>query len=84
MFVQNIDCGYTLESPCRGGSYEYPQSMSWIRNKKKVSYIKVGCMGVFIAQTCFPDDVHLLLIQILMESFSVIVKELNSGRDLFV
>ena len=25
--VQNIDCGYLLEPPCRGGSNEYPQSM---------------------------------------------------------
>ena len=25
--VQNIDCGYSLEPPCRGGSNEYPQSM---------------------------------------------------------
>ena len=26
-FDQNIDCGYTLEPPQRGGSNEYPQSM---------------------------------------------------------
>ena len=32
-FAQNIDCGYTLE-PRRGGSYEYPQSMFWSKNKK--------------------------------------------------
>ena len=25
--VQNIDCGYSLEPPRRGGSNEYPQSM---------------------------------------------------------
>ena len=25
--AQNIDCGYTLEPPHRGGSNEYPQSM---------------------------------------------------------
>ena len=25
--VQNIDCGYALEPPRRGGSNEYPQSM---------------------------------------------------------
>ena len=25
--AQNIDCGYLLEPPCRGGSNEYPQSM---------------------------------------------------------
>ena len=27
IFAQNIDCGYSLEPPQRGGSYEYPQSM---------------------------------------------------------
>ena len=27
--AQNIDCGYSLELPRRGGSYEYPQSMFW-------------------------------------------------------
>ena len=25
--LQNINCGYSLELPCRGGSKEYPQSM---------------------------------------------------------
>ena len=34
IFAQNIDCGYTLEPPRRGGSYEYPQSMFWSKNKK--------------------------------------------------
>ena len=27
IFAQNIDCGYTLEPPQRGGSNENPQSM---------------------------------------------------------
>ena len=27
IFAQNIDFGYTLEPPQRGGSNEYPQSM---------------------------------------------------------
>ena len=27
IIFQNIDCGYTLEPPRRGGSNEYPQSM---------------------------------------------------------
>ena len=29
IFAQNIDCGYTLEPPRRGGSNEYPESMVW-------------------------------------------------------
>ena len=33
--AQNIDCGYSLETPRRrGGSNEYSQSMSLSRNKK--------------------------------------------------
>ena len=34
IFAQNIDCGYTLEPPRRGGSNEYPQSMFWSKNNK--------------------------------------------------
>ena len=34
IFAQNIDCGYTLEPPRRGGSNEHPQSMFWSKNKK--------------------------------------------------
>ena len=34
--AQNIDCGYLLEPPRRGGSNEYPQSMFLSRNLKKI------------------------------------------------
>ena len=34
IFAQNIDCGYTLEPPRRGGSNEYPQSVFLSKNKK--------------------------------------------------
>ena len=54
IFAQNIDCGYSLEPPRRGGSNEYPQSMFLNRNKKNnvypckphFSYMKVGFKGV--------------------------------------
>ena len=54
--AQNIDCGYTLEPPRRGGSIEYPQSTFLSRNKKNNVYpckhqfyhIKVGFKGVKI------------------------------------
>ena len=36
--VQNIDCGYSLEPPRRGGSNEYPQYMFLSRNKKHNVY----------------------------------------------
>ena len=29
ILLKNIDCGYLLEPPRRGGSNEYPQSMFW-------------------------------------------------------
>ena len=54
--AQNIDCGYSLEPPRRGGSNEYPQSMILSRNMKnnvypckpQYYYIKVGFKGVKI------------------------------------
>ena len=36
--AQYIDCGYLLEPPRRGGSYEYLQSMLLSRNKKSNVY----------------------------------------------
>ena len=61
--AQNIDCGYSLEPPRRGGSNEYQQSMFLSRNKKNMEYpckpqfyyIKVGFNGVNIIQACFRD-----------------------------
>ena len=32
--AQNIDCGYSLEPPRRGGFNEYPQSMFWAEIRK--------------------------------------------------
>ena len=54
--ASNIDCGYSLEPPRRGGSNEYPKSMFLSRNKKnnvypckpQFYYIKVGLKGVKI------------------------------------
>ena len=36
--AQNIDCGYTLEPPRRGGSNAYPQSIFFEQNKKNNEY----------------------------------------------
>ena len=54
--LKNIDFGYSLEPPRRGGSNEYPQSMFLSKNKKnkvypckpQFYYIKVGFKGVEI------------------------------------
>ena len=61
IFAQNIDRGYTLEPPCRGGSNEYPQSMFWSKiiplhySILQFCYKQVGFKGVYITRTCFPD-----------------------------
>ena len=39
--AQNIDCGYSLEPPRRGGSNEYPQSM-FRAEIRKITYTSVN------------------------------------------
>ena len=39
--LKNIDCGYSLEPPRRGGSNEYPQSMFWADMWKKQTEVFV-------------------------------------------
>ena len=59
--LKNIDCGYSLEPPRRGGSNEYPQSMFTNRNKKinaypckpQFYYIKLGFKGVKLYRRVF-------------------------------
>ena len=54
--LKNMDCGYSLEPPRRGGSNKYPQSMFWAEISKnnvypckpQFYYIKVGFKGVKI------------------------------------
>ena len=61
--TQNIDCGYLLEPPRRGGSNEYQQSRFLSRKKKINVYlckpqfygIKVGFKGVKTIKACFRD-----------------------------
>ena len=62
IFAQNIDCGYMLEPPCRGGSNEYQRSMLWGKNKKNrythaypILLYKTGFKRVYITRTCFLD-----------------------------
>ena len=61
--AQNIDCGYSLEPPRRGGSNEYQQSMFPSKNKKnnvypcksQFYYIKVGFRGSKLYRHVFVD-----------------------------
>ena len=63
IFAQNIVCRYTLEPPHRGGSNEYPQSMFWSKNKKKIYkpmhtpnlLYRMWFKRVYITRTCFRD-----------------------------
>ena len=48
--AQNIDCGYSLEPPPRGGSNEYPQSMFLSRNKKNKAYMSIQIYRKFHLQ----------------------------------
>ena len=84
MSAQNIDCGYSLEPPRRGGSNEYPQYMFLSRNKDnneypckpQFYYIKVGFKGVKIIQACFRDVpviYFLLLSGICFQNWVVVV-----------
>ena len=52
--LQNIDCGYSLEPPRRGGSNVYPQSNVLSKNNKNINFFPVK---IFIFKTCFRNDV---------------------------
>ena len=78
--VQNIDCGYSLDPPRRGGSNEYPQSMLLSRNKKnnvypckpQFYYIKVGFKGVKLYRYVFMMFVRYKRIRRWISSFEFI------------
>ena len=63
IFAQNINFGYSLEPPRRGGSNEYPQYMFLSRSEKdnvypfkpQFYYTKVGFKGVSIIKTLLRD-----------------------------
>ena len=57
IFAQNIDCGYALEPPRRGGSNEYPQSMIWSKIRKIgiPLHIPVLLYKSGVIRTCFHD-----------------------------
>ena len=61
--AQNIDCGYSLEQPRRGGSNEYPQSMLFSNIRKimftpvnDISLYKSGFLGDKICMQCHDFD----------------------------
>ena len=58
MDKQNIDCGYSLEPPRRGGSNEYPQSTYLSRNNKNNACLRKPQFdqGVKIILACFRDE----------------------------
>ena len=60
IFAQNIDCGYTLEPPRRGGSNEYPQSMFWV----VLTSIHNLCFGAKIRKIGIPPHTPVFLYKI--------------------
>ena len=55
IFVQNIDCGYSLEPPCRGGSNVCSQSMFWGKNKENMY---TPATPVFLYKSGVQGDIH--------------------------
>ena len=45
--LKNIDGGYSLEPPWRGGSNEYPQSMFWAEKWKISEFLSENFQGFF-------------------------------------
>ena len=41
IFAPNIDCGYSLGAPRRGGSNVYPQSIFFSKNKKNIKFFQL-------------------------------------------
>ena len=54
--LHNIDCGYSLEPPRRGGYNEYPQSMLWSKNKAEAVLTSTHnlCFGAKIRKIGIP------------------------------
>ena len=71
--AQNIDCGYSLEPPRRGGSNEYPQSMFSAEIRKIIctplnpsfTILKLGSRGsklyrrVFVMGPLYHSETHI-------------------------
>ena len=51
--AQNIDCGYSLEPPHRGGSNEYPQSMCLSRSRKNIRIFLMVKFSVYLNRRVF-------------------------------
>ena len=89
--IQNIDCGYSLEPPRRGGSNKYAQSMFLRRNKKnnvysckpQFYYIKMGFKGSKLYRYVFVMLKLLLTSQIAVYSTQVL-KTLASKNILLI
>ena len=69
--LQNIDCGYSLEPPRRGGSNEYPQSMFWSKNKKNIKefLLKIFIFynffkSLYIAWACFRNGLFVYIMSV--------------------
>ena len=72
--AQNIDCGYLLEPPQRGGSNEYPQSMFLSRYKKNNVYPckpQFYCIKVEFKGVCFRDDQNVISLVMMISNLAV-------------
>ena len=66
--AQNVDCGYSLEPPRRGGSNEYPQSMFWAEIRKNIRFF-------------FSENFHFLLVKFSVHLYKRVFVMLFSGKS---
>ena len=83
IFARNIDCGYTLEPPLTSTHnlcFRAEIRKNVYPCKPQFFYIKVGCKGVYISRTCYPDEdpayCHLLRFHHIVIHFAVLLSHL--------
>ena len=61
--LKNIDCGYSLEPPRRGGSNEYPQSMFWAEIWKISEFCIWKLSGFLVVKLSIYLNRHVFVMQ---------------------
>ena len=54
--AQNLDCGYSLELPRRGGSNEYPQSRFWAKIRKISDFLSENFLFLVVKFSVYTVD----------------------------
>ena len=73
--LQNIDCGYSLEPPRRGGSNVYPQSMFWAK-VRKISKNFCWIFSILTLRKIYKLHGRVFIMQVFL-SYCIVVKSSN-------